>query len=259
MAGNRTIRTNGVRLNVVELGEAGPALVFLHYWGGSIDSWLPVMRGLAPTNRCVGIDFRGWGQSSRDAADYSLATLAEDVIGAVDQLGLKDFILIGHSMGGKVAQIVAGRRPVKLRGLILMAPAPPTPLAVPEDQRRAMITAYQTREGVAAIIAALPLSDASREQIIEDALRGSPDAKRAWPEQGMIEDITRQAAEIAVLVHVIVGSADVVETEASLRAAFGKIIPGAEFIVLSGLSHMAPLEAPARVADAIRSAERAIR
>ena len=254
MSDRSIIRTNGVDLNVVELGGGSPTLVFLHYWGGSVASWEPVMQGLARTNRCVAIDFRGWGGSSKDATDYRLNTLASDVIGIVDQLGLGDLILVGHSMGGKVAQIIAGRQPATLRGLILMAPAPPSPLDVPEEQRQAMVVAYQTRDGVAGIIAALPLTDAAREQIIEDALRGSPGAKRAWPEQGMIEDIAQEASDIAVPVHVIVGSADVVETEASLRAAFGKVLPGTHFIVLPGVSHMGPLEATAQVVDAIRSA-----
>jgi pimeloyl-ACP methyl ester carboxylesterase len=58
-----------------------------------------------------------------------------------------------------------------------------------------------------------------------------------------------------VPVRVIVGSADVVETEASLRAFFGKVIPSAKFLVVPGVSHMAPLEATAAVVIAIRSAQ----
>ena len=54
---------------------------------------------------------------------------------------------------------------------------------------------------------------------------------------------------------VIVGTADPVESEASLREAFGKVIPSAEFIVLPGVGHLAPLEATAEVTDAIRSAQ----
>ena len=247
-------RVNGVDLNVVEIGEGSPTLLFLHYWGGSIGSWLPVIEGLSEHNRCVAMDFRGWGRSSKDATDYSLETLADDVLGVVDQLDLTEFIIIGHSMGGKVAQIVAARKPDGLKALILMAPAPPTALDVPKKQREAMIASYQSREGVGGIIAALPLSDAAREQIIGDALRGSPDAKRAWPEQGMTQDISAQAAKIAVPIHIIVGSADVVETPDSLRAAFGKAISSTGFTVLPGVSHMAPLEATAEVGGAIRSA-----
>ncbi len=128
------------------------------------------------------------------------------------------------------------------------------PLEVPEEQRQAMAVAYQTREGVMGIIANLPLSEVSRQQIVEDAVSGAPTAKRAWPEQGMAMDIRDQAVRIDVPVHVIVGSVDVVETEASLRKDFGEVLPSTTFTVLPGVSHMAPLEATSQVVDAIRSA-----
>ena len=247
-------RVNDVNLNVLDTGGGGPALIFLHYWGGSVRSWEPVIKSLSKDHRCIAIDFRGWGQSSRDAKDYDLETLANDVVAIIDDLGLKQFVILGHSMGGKVAQLVAARRPQGLRQLILMAPAPPVPLEVPEEQRQAMTASYETREGVMEIIAKLPLSEASREQIVEDALSGAPAAKRAWPKQGMTMDIRDQATRIDVPVHIIVGSADVVETEASLRKDFGKVLPSTTFTVLPGVSHMAPLEATSQVVDAIRSA-----
>ncbi len=248
------LHVNGVDLNVVDIGDGAPELVFLHYWGGSSRTWAPVMECLAGTNRCVAIDFRGWGESSKDAEDYRLETLASDVGGVIEQLGLKDFILVGHSMGGKVAQLVAARKPTGLKRLILIAPAPPTALEVPVEQRQGMIAAYQSREGVMGIISALSLSEVHRELIIGEILRGSPGAKRAWPEQGMVEDITEQASGIAVPTHIIVGGADVVESPDSLRTAFGKVLPGIQFAVLPGVSHMAPLEATGEVVSAIRSA-----
>jgi pimeloyl-ACP methyl ester carboxylesterase len=57
-------------------------------------------------------------------------------------------------------------------------------------------------------------------------------------------------------VHVIAGGDDAVEPEASLRAAFGKWVRHVDFVVLPGVGHIAPLEGPAKLADAIRSALR---
>ena len=259
MSGKQSLhRVNGVDINVVESGQGNPAIVFLHYWGGSSRTWGPVMEGLSKGSRCIAIDFRGWGRSSKEAKDYGLETLADDVAGIVDELGLKEFLIVGHSMGGKVAQLVAARRPAGLKGLILVAPAPPTPLDVPEERRRGYIALYQTREGAETVIGNMTparLPDAYREQIIEDTLCGSPGAKHAWPEEGMIQDISEKSSKITVPVRVVVGAADKVETEASLRVAFGKVIPGAEFVVLPGVGHMAPLEATAEVVNAIRSAK----
>jgi pimeloyl-ACP methyl ester carboxylesterase len=247
-------RVNGVELNVLDTGAGGDALIFLHYWGGSIRSWEPVIKDLSKDHRCIAIDFRGWGKSSRDAKNYDLGTLADDVVAIIHELGPKKFVIVGHSMGGKVAQLVASQHPEGLQQLILMAPAPPEPLEVPAEQRQAMVAAYQTREGVMEIIAKLPLSQAYREQIVDDALSGAPAAKRAWPERGMTMDIREQASRIDVPIKIIVGSADVVETEAALRKEFGKVLPSTTFTVLPGVSHMAPLEATSQVVDAIRSA-----
>ena len=65
------VRVNDVDLNVVDTEGSGLALVFLHYWGGSSRTWLPVMEYLANTHRCIAIDFRGWGQSSRNASSVT--------------------------------------------------------------------------------------------------------------------------------------------------------------------------------------------
>lgn len=253
------LRINNVDLNVVDAGTGAPCLVFLHYWGGSVRTWAAVMQQLSDTNRCVSLDFRGWGDSAKDSADHSLGALASDVVGVVEQLGLRNFMLVGHSMGGKVAQLVAARRPQGLEGLILFAPAPPGPLAVPLQDREGYVALYQSRQGVEIVLGNLTphaLPDAAREQVIADTLRGSLAAKQAWPLQGMVEDISAETAKINVPVHIIAGGDDRVEPEPSLRAAFGKVLHDVRYTVLQGVGHIAPLEAPAELARAIRAAQR---
>src|ERR1700676_2983021 len=82
-------RVNGVELNVLDTGAGGSALIFLHYWGGSIRSWEPVIKDLSKDHRCIAIDFRGWGKSSRDAKNYDLGTLADDVVAIIHELSPK--------------------------------------------------------------------------------------------------------------------------------------------------------------------------
>lgn len=255
------LAVNDVDLNVLDVGDGAPVLVFLHYWGGSSRTWLPVIEHLATTHRCVAIDFRGWGQSSKEAKDYSLETLASDVLEVVKKLDLKEFILLGHSMGGKVAQLVAAQRPQALKGLILYAPAPPTPLHVPEEERKGYVDFYQSREGAEIVVSNLtshPLPEVFREQIITDTLRGSLGAKQAWPLQGMVADISGETAKITVPVHIITGGEDSVEPEASLRTAFGAVLKNVAYSVIPGVGHIAPLEAPAQLAQAIFAAQQAL-
>ena len=251
-----TLQVDGVAIHLVDAGDHNPTLLFLHYWGGSSRTWAPVIDALSSSHRCVAIDFRGWGRSGKEPDDYRLETLAEDVLAVIDRLALDDFIIVGHSMGGKVAQLVAARRSEGLKRLILIAPAPPTGNVIPEEQSQGMIASYQAREGAETaigILSALPLSDAHRERVIEDTLSGSPQAKTTWPTTEMRKDISAQASTIDLPVQVIVGSADVVESQASLRAAFAGVIPAARFVVLPGVGHLAPLEAAPQVAGAIRA------
>jgi len=248
------IRLAQLEIYAEDVGVGTPALVFLHYWGGSRRTWSGVIVPLCKRSRCIAVDLRGWGKSDRGAEDYSLFAQADDVLGVIEALKLREFVLVGHSMGGKIAQILAGRRPGGLKGLALVAPAPPTPLRVPDEQKRSMLASYTTPEGIGEalkIISHRPLTIAQRLQVTEDSLGGAEAAKVAWLSQGMTLDISEQAGSITAPVCVIVGSADQVEKEAALREALLPLIPHAKFKTIEGVGHLSPLEAPDDVAAAI--------
>lgn len=249
----RMIDTNGGAIRVTESGAGEPALVFLHYWGGSSRTWQGVIDRLAGKARCLALDQRGWGESIATDGRYDLAAIADDVEAVARKLGLRDFVLVGHSMGGKVAQIVAGRRPAGLAGLVLVAPAPPTPMPVPEAQRAAMLASYGSRDGILqalSVLTARPLPNELREQVIEDTLAGAPEAKPAWTDRGMIEDVSEELVGVTTPTIVVIGDRDQVEHEAPLREAFARFLPQATFRVLEGVGHLSPLQAPDAVADA---------
>jgi pimeloyl-ACP methyl ester carboxylesterase len=245
------IETNGATVRVVESGAGEPALVFLHYWGGSSRTWRGVIDRLGGTARCVAFDQRGWGESIATDGRYGLAAMADDVEAVAQRLGLSRFVLVGHSMGGKVAQIVAGRRPAGLSGLVLVAPAPPTPLPAPEAQRAAMLASYGSRDGVLqalSVLTAQPLPNDLREQVIEDTLAGA--AKRAWTDSGMIENVSAGLFGVITPTIVVIGDRDQVEHEGPLRDVFSRFLPQATFRVLEGVGHLSPLQAPDAIAGA---------
>jgi pimeloyl-ACP methyl ester carboxylesterase len=250
----RRMTTEGATLRVVDTGAGKPALVFLHYWGGSAATWRLVIDQLAPRQRCIAIDQRGWGQSIATDRQYDLYVMADDVQAVVTRLRLRRFVLVGHSMGGKVAQLFAARQPMGLAGIVLVAPAPPVPMRVPARQRSAMCRSYGSREGVLEALEVLtvnPLPQPLREQVITDTLRGTPGAKLTWTELGMTEDISVTSRAITVPVLVVVGDGDQVEREGALRAAFQRLIPQTRFKILPGVGHLSPLEAPRELAGAV--------
>ena len=91
--------------------------------------------------RCIAYDHRGWGNSDGPPSGYRIEDPAYDAEGLIRKLGLRRYVLVGHSMGGKVAQLLASWHPAGLEGLLWVAPSPPVPMGFPEEQRKQMIEA----------------------------------------------------------------------------------------------------------------------
>lgn len=252
------IKTNGGTLQVDDSGVQGSdvALLFLHYWGGSSSIWRKVIGLLDDKVRCIAVNQRGWGGSVATDSRYDLVAMADDTVAIIEQLNLGRVILVGHSMGGKVAQIVAARRPPQLVGLVLVAPSPPTPMPVPAEVRQQMFQSYQSAAGVEqqalGMLAGPFLPPEDRTGVVSDTLAGIPEAKREWTEHGMVADLGIATGDIAVPTVILVGSLDRVEAPERLRTIFGKIVPQTRFIELADVGHLVPLEAPKQIADACR-------
>jgi pimeloyl-ACP methyl ester carboxylesterase len=251
------IITNDVEIHIEDHGAGVPALIFLHYWGGSSRTWQHTISALDGTYRTVAIDQRGWGQSDKHASGYSLSDLAGDAQSVIAALHLDRYILVGHSMGGKVAQLMASRRPQGLAGLVLVAPSPPSPLGLPLDVRQGMVSAYDTRESVVAtveqVLAATALDPADLEIIIADSLVGAPAAKEAWPLFSSQEDITEDVSNIAVPTIVISGKNDRVDPPSVLMKELLPRISIASLHLLPGVGHLSPLEAPEELGSLIKT------
>jgi pimeloyl-ACP methyl ester carboxylesterase len=177
------LKINGINLHLEDSGNSdGLPLVFLHSWAGSARSWKYVVDALPSRLRTITIDHRGWGLSESQLSGFDLAGLASDAKEVVKALKLDRYVLVGHSMGGKVAQLIASERPEKLSGLILVAPAMPGPLRFPTERRKDMVrtmgSAVLIQQTIDDMLTAKRLSPEVNAQVIEDALRGSPEAKR---------------------------------------------------------------------------------
>ncbi|ALV05197.1 alpha/beta fold hydrolase [Roseateles depolymerans] len=249
------IQSNGIRVHVKQAGDGDRTLVFLHYYGGSSRTWQRVIDTLSSQFRTVATDHRGWGQSEAPQEGYRIEDMANDAQGVIEALGLQRYVLVGHSMGGKTAQLLASRQLPGLEGVVLVAPSPPSPMRLSEQERTVMAGAYDTPASVEWVVdhvlTATPLAPELKAQVIEDSLAGSAQAKRAWPEVGMAEDITAAVGHIRVPVLVLSGDGDKVDRTDTLREELLPRIPGARLQVLAGPGHLLPLEAPKQVAAAI--------
>jgi 3-oxoadipate enol-lactonase len=247
-------------LNVVFSGTQGPTLIFLHFWGGSSRTFSPIITILSSQHHTIAVDFRGWGESTgpQTADAYSILDLASDIETLITKLALNEFILIGHSMGGKVAQLIAGRGLVQgLKGLVLLAPAPPSPLVIPAQMETAQMSAYSTFESaefvVRNVLSASLLTDETIAMLVADIMKGNTYASAAWPVYAMLEDIVADVRKITVPVLIVAGGLDKLEPIDRLRSeVIGNLIEADTVMaVVKGSGHLLPLEAPLEVAKCI--------
>jgi len=249
-------------LCIAESGVGGRPLLALHGWTGvkeDFDDWYAAFAEAGW--HFVAVDHRGHGDSSKpdDEAAYTCATLAADALALADELGWSQFALLGHSMGGMVAQHVALADPDRLTHLVLLdthhgaVDVPPALVAAGVDAARtfgtaliADMTALQTEPG--------PLDSDAHARVCAErpgyADRGpaSTRASCAAAFAGLLVELAERPSRLAELgtlqipTLVMVGEQDAPFLEASV--AMAETIPGAQLVVLVGAGHSPQFEAP---------------
>jgi RNA polymerase sigma factor (sigma-70 family) len=123
----RDVTVGGIRMVYRVTGAPdAPPMVLLHALGEQNTSWAPVTAPLAERFRVFALDLRGHGQSDWPGT-YSFELIRDDVVGVLDQLALDKITLVGHSMGGAVAYLIAGEQPGRIERLIVEDVPPPFP------------------------------------------------------------------------------------------------------------------------------------
>jgi pimeloyl-ACP methyl ester carboxylesterase len=115
----KTLSRSGVHLVVEDFGGAGPSVLLLHGLAGHSLEWRETANRLIDSHRVLALDLRGHGASERRPLDVSLQAHVEDVAYLVEELELAPVVLVGHSMGGVIALLTAGRRPELVRALVI--------------------------------------------------------------------------------------------------------------------------------------------
>jgi pimeloyl-ACP methyl ester carboxylesterase len=114
----------GLRLHVMEQGDpAGTPVVLVHGWPDSWFSWSHVLPHVDPRLRAVAYSQRGFGESDRPPAGYTLDRYADDVVALCDALGIARTHLVGHSFGSFVVRRVAEQHPDRVDRVVLIGSA----------------------------------------------------------------------------------------------------------------------------------------
>lgn len=120
----RYIEVGGTSLRVRDSGDPhAPAVILLHGFGSSLETWEPWAQSLSAHYRVVRFDLPGSGLSEPDrSGDYTDTRSLSLMAGLMDRLGIENAALVGNSMGGRIAWRFAAAYPSRVRKLVLISP-----------------------------------------------------------------------------------------------------------------------------------------
>ena len=217
---------------------------------------------LAGDHRCLAPDLRGFDRSPAPPGGWTVAGAADDVETLLDASGVGAFILVGHSMGGKIALALAARRLAGLKGLLLLAPSPPGPEPMEEEQRTLLLRSRGKRGEVKASLSKITrrtLEPGLFKRWVVDDIATSPAAWSWWLERGSREDLSGEIGRLAGPALVLVGAGDVVLPRDVMARLVMPALPDACLAVVLGAGHLLPLEAPDEVAGHLRAFAESVR
>lgn len=232
-----------------EVGQGTP-VIFVHGWmasGKVFDRMLPIA-GM----HCIVPDLRGTGASTHGGQDESIEHLGRDVIAVADAAGLKTFALVGHSMGGLIAQWVASEIPERVTTLVLVNSVPASGMQLPSEADALFSTSGGDRgkQGAILDLACKELAPADKNWLLDEAGRIEPGRitrmYRAWSGASFVERLARIQAKTLV-----VATDDPFLPPDFLRAAVVDKIAGATLHTLAGPGHYPNVERPAELARVV--------
>jgi 3-oxoadipate enol-lactonase len=232
-----------VRLAWEEQGAGAPVLL-LHGLGYTRQGWGPLRELLARRYRVLSYDNRGIGESEIPPGPYTVAELADDAVDVLDAAGAERAHVIGASLGGMVAQLLAAEQPERVEHLVLVGTTPGGAGAYPLPQQTLALMAEA---------ASLPPEVALR-RFVENALApGSPllDEVFAYRQQhppdpagwaaqaaaGATWDADGRLGQIAAPTLVVAGTADAVVDPRNAQL-LADAIPGAKLELIDDAGHL---------------------
>ena len=116
----RTANLAGVQIFFLDTETSGPPILCLHGRWGRAETWIDLIRRYGDRYRIIAPDQRGHGLSDRPHSAYSSKEMSEDMALLANHLGLSSLVVVGHSMGGRIAADLAARHRHLVTGLAIL-------------------------------------------------------------------------------------------------------------------------------------------
>ena len=230
----------------------GPPLLFLHGIGGDAACWRPQLEAFSDCYRALAWNMPGYGGSA-SLPEMTFAALAEALLRLLDRLDIARVHLVGHSMGGMVAQEFAATRPDRLRSLALVATSAAFGRADGDWQREFLATRLGPLDQGRSMVDLAPgivtglVGEAPDPVGVAQAIRSMaavPEATYRTALQCLLTFDRRGAlARIAVPTLLLAGERDQTAPAAVMQKMAARI-PQARCLVLPRAGHLANLEQP---------------
>jgi len=238
---------DGLNIAYRVIGEGKP-LVLVHGWMVSGSIFDPINDALVGAGYQLIIpDQRGTGDSAQPLFDnYTLDHFARDLVELVDVAGLREFKLLGHSMGGQIAQIAAVELGKKIETMILLCSVPAVGVPLPDELKTMFRTCGNNPEAKKKILgmACKQLDDAGLAHIMASSETCSAiaisEGFEAWSNGGFAERLSK----IEVPKTWVVGTDDPFLAPDVLQKTVAEPIANAEFVHLPGPGHYPQVEDP---------------
>lgn len=236
----------------------GPALLLIHGLGYPRWGWEPIVAPLAASYRVITFDNRGIGESDVPPGPYDTATMAADAVAVLDAAGVERAHVVGASLGGMIAQMLALEYPERLDRLVLAATTPggATAYPLPDATVRLIreVGGLSPEEAVRRLTANALASEGPVEDIVARRL-ADPQDPVGWQAQAAAalgHDASARLPEITAPTLVLHGTADRVvdPRNADLLA---ERIDGARLEILRGLGHLFFWEDPDGTVQRLRA------
>lgn len=240
-----------------------PVLFFLHALGSSRREWAGVVEALGRRFECVALDTPGFGGTPR-LTTSGVDALVDWFEGEVAHRTPPRWLVVGHSMGGKIASLAAARARdgasglAGLEGVVLVAGSPPCPEPMDESRREQMLAWFEgsgpTRAQAETFVDTnthVRLPEPLRAMAVDDVMRSDAQAWRDWLEHGTREHRQAMAGELRVPALILAGAEDGDLGERAQRALNGPHYTTATIDVVPDAAHLIPLEQPAWLAKRI--------
>jgi non-heme chloroperoxidase len=250
-----SISLDGTRIAYGVHGRGPRTIVLVHGWMTSGAVFAELLATWQPDGaRVVVPDLRGSGESEQGKSGYGLERYREDVLAVLDAERATRAVIIGHSMGGQVAQLLAATSPERVAGLVGVLPVPASGLPLADDARGFFRGAGGNGEALGRILdmASPALDRTVHARLAAEALRVPPrcvaEAFDAWTAGGFEPQLASVRAPA-----LIVGSDDPFLPAELLRQSVAAKLRGARFVKFDGAGHYLPNEQPRALSTALEA------